>query len=88
MIRGYPECVSAIEPLHRLLLDVVKAELGMLRIRAITRVRCMIIYSVAGDEISFAKLMLAVSWTESMLDWFRCRLETILGYPECTQADR
>lgn len=55
-MRHYLECVSLIERLHRLFLDVVKAELDALRVRDINNVQSLILYSIAGDEISVGEL--------------------------------
>jgi DNA-binding MarR family transcriptional regulator len=52
----YLECVSSIERLHRLFLDVVKAELDAIRVRDINNVQSLILYSIAGDEISVGEL--------------------------------
>lgn len=55
-MRYYLECVSWIERLHRLFLDVVKAELDALRVRDINNVQSLILYSIAGNEISVGEL--------------------------------
>ena len=55
-MQHYLECVSGIERLHRLFLDVLKAELDALRVRDINNVQCLILYSIAGDEISVGEL--------------------------------
>jgi DNA-binding MarR family transcriptional regulator len=55
-VQHYLECVSNIERLHRLFLEVLKTELDALRIRDISNVQCLILYSIAGDEISVGEL--------------------------------
>lgn len=55
-MRHYLECVSLIERLHRLFLDVVKAELDAMRVRDINNVQSLILYSIAGDEIGVGEL--------------------------------
>lgn len=55
-MRHYLECAAGIERLHRLFLDVVKAELDGLRIRDISSVQCLILYSIAGHAISVGEL--------------------------------
>ena len=55
-MRHYLECVSWIERLHRLFLDVVKAELDAIRVRDINNVQSLILYSIAGNEISVGEL--------------------------------
>ncbi|MCA8929487.1 MAG: winged helix DNA-binding protein [Alphaproteobacteria bacterium] len=55
-MQHYLECVSWIERLHRLFLDVVKAELDALRVRDINNVQSLILYSIAGNEISVGEL--------------------------------
>lgn len=55
-MQHYLECVSNIERLHRLFLEVLKTELDAMRIRDISNVQCLILYSIAGDEISVGEL--------------------------------
>tara|TARA_R110001592_G_scaffold341383_1_gene630333 strand:- start:98 stop:637 length:540 start_codon:yes stop_codon:yes gene_type:complete len=55
-MRHYLECVSWIERLHRLFLDVIKAELDAIRVRDINNVQSLILYSIAGNEISIGEL--------------------------------
>ncbi|MGY9057421.1 MAG: MarR family transcriptional regulator, partial [Alphaproteobacteria bacterium] len=55
-MQHYMECVSCIERLHRLFLEVIKAELDAMRVRDINNVQCLILYSIAGDEISVGEL--------------------------------
>ena len=55
-MRHYLESVSWIERLHRLFLDVVKAELDAIRVRDINNVQSLILYSIAGNEISVGEL--------------------------------
>lgn len=55
-MQHYLECVSNIERLHRLFLEVLKTELDAMRIRDISNVQCLILYSIAGDEISIGEL--------------------------------
>jgi DNA-binding MarR family transcriptional regulator len=55
-VQHYLECVSNIERLHRLFLEVLKTELDAMRIRDISNVQCLILYSIAGDEISVGEL--------------------------------
>lgn len=52
----YLECISNIERLHRLFLEVLKTELDAMRVRDISNVQCLILYSIAGDEISVGEL--------------------------------
>ena len=55
-MQHYLECVSNIERLHRLFLEVLKTELDAMRVRDISNVQCLILYSIAGDEISVGEL--------------------------------
>lgn len=55
-MQHYLECVSNIERLHRLFLEMLKTELDAMRIRDISNVQCLILYSIAGDEISVGEL--------------------------------
>ena len=42
--------------MHRLFLEVLKTELDAMRVRDISNVQCLILYSIAGDEISVGEL--------------------------------
>jgi DNA-binding MarR family transcriptional regulator len=55
-VQYYLECVSNIERLHRLFLEVLKTELEAMRVRDISNVQCLILYSIAGDEVSVGEL--------------------------------
>lgn len=52
----YLECISGIERLHRLFLEVIKAELDALRVRDINNVQSLILYSIGGRSISISEL--------------------------------
>ena len=55
-MQHYLECVSCIERLHRLFLELVKKELDAIRVRDINNVQSLILYSIAGDQISVGEL--------------------------------
>jgi len=55
-LEQYLQCISGIERLHRLFLEVLKAELDAMRVRDINNVQSLILYSVAGDQISVGEL--------------------------------
>jgi DNA-binding MarR family transcriptional regulator len=55
-MQHYLECVSDIERLHRLFLDVVKAELDAIRVRDINNVQSLILYSIGVRRIGIGEL--------------------------------
>jgi DNA-binding MarR family transcriptional regulator len=55
-MQHYLECISWIERLHRLFLEVIKAELDAVRVRDINNVQSLILYSIGGNQISISEL--------------------------------
>ena len=55
-MQQYLECISRIERLHRLFLEVIKAELDALRVRDINNVQSLLLYGIAGEDVSVGEL--------------------------------
>jgi len=56
VLQAYLESISLIERLHRQFLDVVKAELDALGIRDINNVQSLILFNIAGEELTVGEL--------------------------------
>jgi DNA-binding MarR family transcriptional regulator len=54
--KGYLEVIGLIERLHRQFLEVVKAELDHLGIQDINNVQSLILYNIAGEEVTVGEL--------------------------------
>jgi len=54
--KGYLEVIGLIERLHRQFLEVVKAELDRLGIQDINNVQSLILYNIAGEEVTVGEL--------------------------------
>lgn len=52
----YFESVVMIERLHRLFLEVVKAELDRINIRDINNVQCLVLYNIGKDQVTVGEL--------------------------------
>ncbi len=52
----YFEVIALIERLHRLLFDVLKAELDYLKISDITNIQCYILYNIGHETLSVGEL--------------------------------
>lgn len=52
----YFEIVTMLEKLHRLFLDVIKAELDRLNIQDISNVQALILYNIGKDQITVGEL--------------------------------
>ena len=56
MEKGYLEVIGLIERLHRQFLEVVKAELDRVGIQDINNVQSLILYNIAGEEVTVGEL--------------------------------
>ena len=56
MEKGYLEAIGLIERLHRQFLEVVKAELDRLAIQDINNVQSLILFDIAGEEVTVGEL--------------------------------
>jgi DNA-binding MarR family transcriptional regulator len=54
--KGYLEVIGLIERLHRQFLEVVKAELDRLGIQDINNVQSLILFNIAGEEVTVGEL--------------------------------
>ncbi|MEI8028139.1 MAG: MarR family transcriptional regulator [Pseudomonadota bacterium] len=56
MNRAYFESIIMIERLHRLFLDVIKAELDRMGVRDINNVQCLLLYNIGKKELTVGEL--------------------------------
>lgn len=56
LTRGYLDCISLIEQLHRLLHDLVKDEFERLGVTDLTPVQAMILYNLGASEVTAGEL--------------------------------
>lgn len=52
----YFESVVMIERLHRLFLEVIRAELDRMAIRDINNVQCLVLYNIGKDQVTVGEL--------------------------------
>ncbi|MEI8295534.1 MAG: MarR family transcriptional regulator [Alphaproteobacteria bacterium] len=52
----YFESVIMIERLHRLFLEVIKAELDRIGVRDINNVQCLVLYNIGTEEVTVGEL--------------------------------
>lgn len=56
MNKSYLDTIVMVERLHRLFLDVLKAELDRQGIRDITNVQCFMLYNIGDKEVTIGEL--------------------------------
>lgn len=52
----YFESVVMIERLHRLFLEVIRAELDRMNVRDINNVQCLVLYNIGKDQVTVGEL--------------------------------
>ena len=56
LLAGYRSCLSYIERLHRLLLDIIKDEFERLRIHDVTGPQALLMFNVGDSEVTIGEL--------------------------------
>lgn len=56
LLDGYRNCLSFIERLHRMLLDVIKDEFERLKVHDVTGPQALLMYNVADKEVTIGEL--------------------------------
>ena len=56
MKEAYFDAVMTIERLHRLFLDVIKAELDRMQIQDISNIQCFILYNIAENQLTVGEV--------------------------------
>ena len=56
VLSGYKSCLSFIERLHRMLLDVIKDEFERLKVHDVTSQQALLMYNIADKEVTIGEL--------------------------------